>query len=65
VSGAAPAVTLAEIVTLGGSAFAVTAPASIARTTTPAARNTDRSYSLIQQVLKAGYCLATTGPPAR
>jgi hypothetical protein len=47
VRGAAPAVTLAEIVTLGGPAFAGAAPASITRTTTLAARSTHRPYSLI------------------
>jgi hypothetical protein len=40
-SGAGPAVTLAEIVTLGGAAFAG-APANKTRTTTAAARPTTR-----------------------
>jgi hypothetical protein len=40
VSGAAPAVVLAEIVTLGGAAFAGAAPANKARMTTAALRPT-------------------------
>src|SRR5437763_2807105 len=47
VSGAAPAVALAKIVTLGGSAFAGATQASITRTTTLATRSTQRPYTLI------------------
>jgi hypothetical protein len=43
-----PAVALAEIVTLGGSAFAGATPATIARTTTPVARSTHRHYTRIR-----------------
>src|SRR2546430_4509867 len=48
VSGAAPAVAVAEIVTLGAPAFAGAAPASTARTTTPTTRRTHRLYPLVR-----------------
>jgi hypothetical protein len=54
VSGAAPAVALAEIVTLGDSAFAGATPASIASTTTLAARNTHQPYTLIRSASSPG-----------